>query len=95
MKTIGVAEMKKSLSKTLRLAQHEDVMVMRHGRPIVRLHRVEEGVGTYEGSDEFWQTIRDRLNGPTITSEELRRDLGFRPYRERKPRTNGTKGRQR
>ena len=43
MKTVALSDVKDDLSKYLRMAESEDVVITRHGKPARRPHRLQVG----------------------------------------------------
>ncbi len=79
MKTISVRDLQKSLKKAVDSAQSQRVVVTRRGKPAVVLVGVEgrdwETV-VLETSSRFWKMMERRRQEPTLSAEELERELG-------------------
>ena len=74
MKTISVRELQKHIKEVVDSAQHERVVVTRHGEPAVVLLGVEgkdwETV-VLETSPALWDLIEARRKEPTLSADEL------------------------
>ena len=88
MKSIGLKEAKAHLSQFVDKAQHERILITRHGRPAalvigVEGHDIEQIV---LGSDaEFWTMIEERRKQrATLTSDDIRRSFGIPTRAERR-----------
>ena len=88
MKSIGLKEAKAHLSEFVDKAQHERILITRHGRPAalvigVEGHDIERIV---LGSDaEFWKMIEERRKQrATLTSNDIRRSFGIPTRAERR-----------
>lgn len=91
MKVVALGQAKNKLSAYVDQAQHDRVLVTRHGRPAAIIIGVqgEEFEDLMTRSDpEFWQMIGTRRNASKIiSSDEIRRRLGVTRKRraKRKP----------
>jgi prevent-host-death family protein len=91
MKVVPLAEAKNQLSAYVETAQHERVLVTRHGKPAALLLGVEgedfEDLLT-RSDPEFWKMIEARRASkrPTLTEAEVRRQLGVPKRRPSKRR---------
>ena len=78
MKTITVRDLQKSIKKAVDSAQNDRVVVTRRGQPVAVLVGVEgrdwETV-VLETSSELWKLIEARRAEPTLSAEELEREL--------------------
>lgn len=78
MKTISVRNLQKHVKAAVDSAQRGDVVVTRRGRPAAVLLGVEgkdwETV-VLETSSELWKLIEERRAEPTLSAEELEREL--------------------
>ena len=74
MKTISVRELQKHIKEVVDSAQHDRVVVTRHGEPAAVLLGVEgkdwETV-VLETSPAFWEFIEARRTEPTLSTDEL------------------------
>ena len=74
MKTISVRELQKHIKEVVDSAQHDRVVVTRHGEPAAVLLGVEgkdwETV-VIETSPAFWDLIEARRKEPTLSTDEL------------------------
>ena len=88
MKVVALGQAKNELSAYVDEAQHDRVLVTRHGRPAAIIIGVEgeELEDLLTRSDpRFWQMIETRRKASkTISSDEIRRRLGV--ARRSKPR---------
>jgi prevent-host-death family protein len=80
VKVVALGEAKNALSAYVDQAQHDRVLVTRHGRPAAIIIGVEgedfEDLMTRSDPD-FWRMIEARRKAAkTISSEEMRRRLG-------------------
>ena len=80
MKVVALGEAKNALSAYVDQAQHDRVLVTRHGRPAAIIIGVEgedfEDLMT-RSDPKFWQMIEARRKAAkTISSAEMRRRLG-------------------
>ena len=86
MKVVALGKVKNEFSTYVEEAQHERVLVTRHGRPAALIIGVagETIEDLMTRSDrELWEVIEARRKAAkTITAEEMRRRLGV----SRKPR---------
>ena len=75
MKTISVRELQKHIKEVVDSAQHDRVVVTRHGEPAAVLLGVEgkdwETV-VLETSPAFWDLIEARRKEPTLSADELK-----------------------
>jgi prevent-host-death family protein len=91
MKVVALGQAKNALSAYVDQAQHDRVLVTRHGKPAAIIIGVEgeEFEDLMTRSDpEFWQMIESRRKASkTISSDEMRRRLGVARKRraKRKP----------
>lgn len=91
MKFVALAEAKDRLSTYVEAAQHDRVVITRHGKPAVIMIGVDgdeiEDVLTMMDAD-FWRMIEERRKGPTIPIGDVRKQLGLGkpPRRGRKAR---------
>lgn len=80
MKVVALGQAKNELSAYVDQAQHDRVLVTRHGRPAAIIIGVEgeEFEDLMTRSDpEFWQMIESRRKASkTISSDEMRRRRG-------------------
>ncbi len=78
MKTISVRDLQKSIKVAVDSAQGDRVVVTRRGRPAAVLVGVEgedwETV-VLETSSELWKLIEARRGEPTLSADELDREL--------------------
>lgn len=78
MKTISVRNLQKSIKEAVDSAQRDRVVVTRRGQPAAVLVGVEgedwESV-VLETSSELWKLIEERRAEPTLSAEELKREL--------------------
>ena len=78
MKTITVRDLQKSIKKAVDSAQNDRVVITRRGQPAAVLVGVEgrdwETV-VLETSSELWKLIEARRAEPTLSAEELEREL--------------------
>jgi len=87
MKVVALARVKNEFSTYVDAAQHDRVLVTRHGRPAALIIGVEgepiEDLLT-RSDPEFWRMIEARRrNSRTVSADEMRRRLGI----NRKART--------
>jgi len=90
MKIVALAEAKNSLSAYIDDAQHDRVLVTRHGRPAALIIGVEgeqfEDLLTRSDS-RFWEMIESRRKASkTFSAAEMRRRLGVGKKRKSKRR---------
>jgi len=88
MKVVPLGQAKNELSAYVEEAQHDRVLVTRHGKPAALIIGVEgedfEDLMT-RSDPEFWQMIEARRTASkTISSEEMRRRLGV--AKKRRPK---------
>ena len=87
MKTVGMREAKQLLSAYVARAQHERVIIMKHGKPAAVVIGVEgqdlEDV-LLAHDPPFWKLMHERREQPTVPLQEVRRRLGLSPAK--KPR---------
>ena len=78
MKTIFVQELQKHIKEVVDSAQHDRVVVTRHGEPAAVLLGVEgkdwETV-VLETSPAFWDLIEARRKEPTLSTDEVERRI--------------------
>ena len=78
MKTISVRDLQKSIKDAVDSAQDDRVVVTRRGKPAAVLLGVEgkdwETV-VLETSPRFWELIEERRAEPTLSAEELEREI--------------------
>jgi prevent-host-death family protein len=78
VKTISVRDLQKSIKEAVDSSQRDRVVVTRRGKPAAVLVGVEgqdwESV-VLETSPEFWKLIEERRKEPTLSVEELEREL--------------------
>jgi prevent-host-death family protein len=78
VKTISVRNLQKSIKEAVDSAQRDRVVVTRRGQPAAVLVGVEgedwESV-VLETSSELWKLIEERRAEPTLSAEELKREL--------------------
>ena len=88
MKVVALGQAKNELSAYVDQAQHDRVLVTRHGKPAAIIIGVEgeEFEDLVTRSDpEFWQMIETRRKASrTISSDEMRRRLGV--AKKRRPK---------
>ena len=89
MKVVALGRAKNDLSAYVDQAQHDRVLVTRHGKPAAIIIGVEgeafEDLMT-RADPEFWQMIESRRKASkTISGEEMRRRLGV--ARKARPRS--------
>lgn len=70
MRHLAIAEAKKNFSKVLDEAQVEDIVVTKHGRPIVTIRSVRHG-------EAYWKEIARRLEGPSRPLDDVMAELGI------------------
>ncbi len=78
MKTVSVRELQKKVKNCVDDAQSDRVIVTRHGKPAAVLTGVEgmdwETV-LLQTDPTFWKLIRSRRKQPTISLEQLKKQL--------------------
>jgi prevent-host-death family protein len=78
VKTISVRDLQKSIKEAVDSSQSDRVVVTRRGKPAAVLVGVEgrdwESV-VLETSPELWKLIEERRREPTLSIEELEREL--------------------
>jgi len=78
VKTISVQELQKHIKEVVDSAQHDRVVVTRHGEPAAVLLGVEgkdwETVDL-ETSPAFWDLIEARRKEPTLSADEVERRI--------------------
>jgi prevent-host-death family protein len=90
MKTVGIREAKASLSKYVARAQHERVLIMKHGKPAALVigiegQDLEDVLRAHDRS--FWKLIHQRRReGATISLDQARRRLGISKKKSRRRR---------
>jgi len=100
MKVVGLRDAKQTLSDCIDHAQHERVLITRHGRPAAVVIGVEgedlEDV-LLQMDPKFWEMIEERRrNSSTIPLDEVRRRYGLtKKTRGGASRKGTTKGRPR
>ena len=81
MKTITVRDLQKKVKECVDNAQRDRVVITRHGKPAALLVGVEgedwEDV-LLQSDPAFWKLIRARRKQPTLSLEELKRQLGVK-----------------
>ncbi len=79
MKTINVRDLQKKVKECVDNAQLDRVVITRHGKPAAVLVGVEgedwEDV-ILQTDPAFWKLIRARRKQPTLSLEELKKQLG-------------------
>jgi prevent-host-death family protein len=90
MKVIALGKAKNGLSAYVDVAQHDRVLVTRHGRPAALIIGVEgeefEDLMTRSDPD-FWRMIQSRRHASkTISASEMRRRLGALPAARARPK---------
>jgi prevent-host-death family protein len=78
MKTVSVRELQKKIGECVDAAQHDRVVVTRHGKPALLLVGVEGKDWEtlyWETQEALWKTIAERREEETITLAEMRRRL--------------------
>ncbi len=80
MKVVALAEVKTQLSAYIGRAQHEELLITRHGRPVALVIGVEgeslEDLLT-SADPEFWRMIAARRGGGRkVSAQVARRTLG-------------------
>ncbi len=92
MKTISVRNLQRKIGECVDIAQKENVVVTRHGRPaavVVGVHGHDWEDVFYETSPAFWKMIEERRKGgKTITMDEMRRRLDKRLGRRKGKRAS-------
>jgi prevent-host-death family protein len=88
MKVVALADAKNSLSTYIDDAQHDRVLVTRHGKPSALIIGVEgeqfEDLFTRSDS-QFWEMIESRRKASkTVSAGEMRRRLGLGKKRRSK-----------
>ena len=97
MKTAALRDVKAQFSQYCQRAQHERVLVTKHGKPLalmigVQGRELEELLTT--GNPEFWQLVDQRRQQPQLTDRELRKRLGLKnpgPAGGKRPRSASKK----
>jgi prevent-host-death family protein len=78
VKTISVRDLQKNVKDAVDSAQRDRVVVTRRGQPAAVLVGIEgrdwESV-VLETSSAFWKLIEERRAEPTLSTEELEREL--------------------
>lgn len=78
MKTVNVRNLQRKISECVDIAQKEEVVVTRRGRPAAIVIGVEgqdwEDI-FYQTSPAFWKMIEERRKGKTLSFDEMRRRL--------------------
>jgi prevent-host-death family protein len=96
MKTAALREVKAQLSEYCQRAQHERVLITKHGKPLalmvgVQGRQLEELLTT--ANPEFWQLVDERRRQPRLSEGELRKRLAVgaptqaSTKRQNRPRT--------
>ena len=87
MKMVGVRDAKQDLSGYVDKAQHEGIIITKHGKPAA----VIVGVDGYDLEDvmtmadpSFWKMIERRRREPTVPLEEVKRQLLGPTHRRRR-----------
>ena len=79
MKTITVRDLQKKVKESVDSAQLDRVVITRHGKPAAVLVGVEgedwEDV-VLQTDPAFWKLIRARRKQPTVSLDELKKQLG-------------------
>ncbi len=78
MKTVSVRELQKKIGECVDAAQHDRLVVTRHGKPALLLVGVEGKDWEtlfWETDEELWRTMAARRKEKTITLGEMRRRL--------------------
>lgn len=93
MKTISIRELQKQIKECVDTAQREQVVLTRHGQPVVMLIGCEgydwEDLVRMTDSD-FWKMIEERRRGSrTISAAEMRKRLGMNERAKRPRRKSG------
>ena len=87
MKVVALREAKQELSGCEVRAQHERVLITKHGRPAALMIGVEghdlEDVLLMQ-NPRFWKMIEARRSEPTLVIDEVRRQLGLSLPRRRR-----------
>ncbi len=81
MKTITVRDLQKKVKECVDTAQRDRVVITRHGKPAALLVGVEgedwEDV-LLQSNPAFWRLIRARRKQPTLSLEELKKQIGVK-----------------
>jgi len=89
MKTVSVRELQKKIGECVDAAQHDRVVVTRHGKPALLLVGVEGKdweTLLWETDEELWRDLSERRGEKTITLAEMRRRLqGSGTAKKRRP----------
>ena len=89
MKTIAVRDLQKKIRECVDLAQKEEIVITRHGRPAAIVIGVEgrdwEDV-LLQRSESFWKLIEARRKERTVTLAEMRRRVGAKRARRKSRR---------
>jgi prevent-host-death family protein len=87
VKTIAVRDLQKKIRECVDLAQKEEIVITRHGRPAAVVIGVEgrdwEDV-LLQRSESFWKLIEARRKESTVTLAEMRKRVGA--TRRRRPK---------
>ncbi len=82
MKTISVRELQKNVKECVDYAQHDRVVITRHGKPAAVLLGVEGRAWddiVVETDPKLWRLIQTRRRVPTMSLAELKQRLGQTP----------------
>ena len=95
MKTVPLREAKQSLSGYVDQAQHERVLITRHGRPTALVIGVEgrELEDILSADPDFWELIEARRREPTVSLADVRARLDL-PKRPATARTSTSRRRR-
>jgi prevent-host-death family protein len=87
MKVVALREAKQQLSGCVVRAQRERVLITKQGRPAALIIGVEghdlEDVLLMQ-NPRFWKMIEARRAQPSLSLDEVRRQLGLSPMRRRR-----------
>lgn len=78
MKTVSVRELQKKVGECVDAAQHDRVVVTRHGKPALLLVGVEGKDWEtlfWETNEELWRDLAARREQKTISMAEMKRRL--------------------
>lgn len=81
MKTVSVEEFQSHVDQYLGIADSDDVLLVRDGKPVAWLRSVEQDYDdedrAYINDPEFWKMIEERRREPGIPWEEAKKQLGL------------------
>lgn len=92
MRFVALGTVKNQLSAFVKLAQREEIVILRHGKPVAKLVGLEEAdMEDFEtAANPKFRAAMARKPRRTLSDDEVRRMFGMPPWQpEKKPRRRG------